>query len=59
MFILQNSDAVQIDIKTIKQAFEQLQQQGKDLFRVFQTLIEEIVVHQDGTIDIIYNFESS
>ncbi len=58
LFILQNSDAVQIDIKTIKQAFEQLQQQGKDLFRVFQTLIEEIVVHQDGTIDIIYNFES-
>ncbi|WP_419180311.1 recombinase family protein [Bacillus mobilis] len=58
LLILQNSDAGQMDIKTIKKAFEQLQEQGQDLFHVFQTLIEGIIVHQDGTIDITYNFES-
>ncbi|MGC7812033.1 recombinase family protein [Bacillus paranthracis] len=58
LLILQNSDAGQMDIKTIKKAFEQLQEQGQDLFHVFQTLIEEIIVHQDGTIDITYNFKS-
>ncbi|MGH0708272.1 recombinase family protein [Bacillus paranthracis] len=58
LLILQNSDAGQMDIKTIKKAFEQLQEQGQDLFHVFQTLIKEIIVHQDGTIDITYIFES-
>lgn len=58
LLILQNSDAGQMDIKTIKKAFEQLQEQGQDLFRVFQILIKEIIVHQDGTIDITYIFES-
>ncbi|MGS2746350.1 recombinase family protein [Bacillus zanthoxyli] len=58
LLILQNSDAGQMDIRTIKKAFEQLQEQGQDLFHVFQTLIKEIIVHQDGTIDITYIFES-
>ena len=58
LFILQQNDVVQINIKTIKEAFEQLQQQGQDLIHVFQTLIQKISIHQDGTIDIIYTFES-
>ncbi|WP_410994616.1 recombinase family protein [Bacillus paranthracis] len=57
VFILQSRNAVQTDIKTIKQAFEQLQQQEQDLFHVFQTLIAGIMVHQNGTIDITYTFE--
>lgn len=57
LFILQQNDVVQINIKTIKEAFEQLQQQGKDLIQVFQTLIQKISIHQDGTIDITYTFE--
>ncbi|MGE6366388.1 DUF4825 domain-containing protein [Bacillus paramycoides] len=58
LLILQNSDAVQTDIKTIKQAFEQLQHQEQDLIHVFQTLIQKISIHQDGTVDITYTFES-
>lgn len=58
LFILQQNDVVQINIKTIKEAFEQLQQQGQDLIYVFQTLIQKISIHQDGTIDITYTFES-
>ncbi|MGY1419985.1 recombinase family protein [Bacillus cereus] len=58
LFILQQNDVVQINIKTIKEAFEQLQQQGQDLIHVFQTLIQKISIHQDGTIDITYTFES-
>ncbi|WP_369902428.1 recombinase family protein [Bacillus manliponensis] len=58
LFILQNSDAVQMDIKTIKQAFEQLRHQEQDLIHVFQTLIQKISIHQDGTVDITYTFES-
>ncbi|CAM4089271.1 DUF4368 domain-containing protein [Bacillus paramycoides] len=58
MLILQNGNAVQMDIKTIKQAFEQLQHQEQDLIHVFQTLIQKISIHQDGTVDITYTFES-
>ncbi|EJR78562.1 hypothetical protein IK9_03865 [Bacillus cereus VD166] len=57
LFILQQNDTVQIDIKTIKEAFQQLQQREQDLFHVFQTLIQEIVMHQDGAVDITYIFE--
>ncbi|PFA10287.1 recombinase family protein [Bacillus cereus] len=59
LFIIQQKDVVQTDIKTIKEAFEQLQQQGQDLFHVFQTLIQEIMIHQDGTVDISYCFAES
>lgn len=58
LLILQNSDAVQMDIKTIKQAFEQLQHQEQGLIHVFQTLIQKISIHQDRTVDITYTFES-
>ncbi|WP_244960980.1 DUF4825 domain-containing protein [Bacillus paramycoides] len=58
LLILQNSDAVQMDIKTIKQDFEQLQHQEQDLIHVFQTLIQKISIHQDRTVDITYTFES-
>ncbi|CGF90833.1 site-specific recombinase [Streptococcus pneumoniae] len=58
LFILQNNDVMQMDVKTIKEAFRQLQQQNQDLLHVFQTLIQEIIIHQDGTVDITYTFES-
>ncbi|ACK92466.1 recombinase family protein [Bacillus paranthracis] len=58
LFILQQNDVVQTDIKTIKEAFEQLQKQEQDLFHVFQKLIQEIMIHQNGTVDITYTFEA-
>ncbi|WP_088356746.1 recombinase family protein [Bacillus cereus] len=57
LFILQQNDVVQTDIKTIKEAFEQLQQREHDLYHVFRTLIQKIIIHQDGTVDITYAFE--
>lgn len=57
LFILQQNDVVQTDIKTIKEAFEQLQKQEQDVFHVFQKLIQEIMIHQNGMIDITYTFE--
>lgn len=58
LLVIQNGNHVQIDIQTIKQAFEQLQKQEQDLIHVFQTLIQKINIHQNGTVDIIYTFES-
>ena len=42
LFILQQNDVIQTDIKTIKEAFEQLQQQEHDLYHVFRTLIQKL-----------------
>ncbi|QBJ65017.1 recombinase family protein [Bacillus anthracis] len=58
LFILKQNDSVAVDIKTIKEAFEQLQQRECDLYHVFQTLIQEIVIHQNGMVDITYTFEN-
>ncbi|MGS7467755.1 recombinase family protein [Bacillus paranthracis] len=58
LFVMQQKNSVSMNIKTIKEAFQQLQQQNRDLLHVFQILIQEIVIHQDGTVDIIYTFEN-
>ena len=57
MFLVNKDEIVQTNIQTIKEAFEELKNQNQDLFDVFQTLIEEIVIHPDGTVDISYTFE--
>ncbi|KAA0795307.1 recombinase family protein [Bacillus wiedmannii] len=59
LFLLKQNDSVAVDIKTIKEAFEQLQQREYDLYHVFQTLIQEIVIYQNGTVDITYTFEDT
>ncbi|WP_242274958.1 recombinase family protein [Bacillus cereus group sp. BfR-BA-01445] len=59
LFLLKQNDSVAVDIKTIKEAFEQLQQREYDLYHVFQTLIQEIVIYQNGTVDITYTFENA
>lgn len=53
---LQNQASVEADIRTIQQAFAALENQDQDLYPVFRTLIREILVHPDGTIDIEYTF---
>ncbi|BCC61091.1 MULTISPECIES: recombinase family protein [Bacillus] len=57
LFLVNKDEIVQTNIQTIKEAFEELKNQNQDLFDVFQTLIEEIVIHPDGTVDISYTFE--
>lgn len=56
LFTLKSNNVVYTDVKSIQEAFEQLQQERQDLLVVFQTLIEGIVIHQDGTVDIRYTF---
>ncbi|MCO0597281.1 recombinase family protein [Peribacillus butanolivorans] len=57
LFILSKKETVQTNIKTVKEAFLELNNQKKDLYYIFQTLIKSIIVHPDGTIDVIYTFE--
>jgi len=57
LLLIQKTETVQMNIQTIKDAFRELKKQNQDLFDVFQTLIEEIIVHPEGTIDITYTFE--
>lgn len=56
LFVIQQNNSISMEIKTIKEAFQQLNQQEQDLLHIFQTLIQEIVIHQDGTVDITYTF---
>ncbi|MDX9638109.1 recombinase family protein [Bacillus sp. PBL-C9] len=57
LFILQSDGSEKEVIKTIQEAFGYLQRKDQDLLHVFQTLIRKIVLYQDGTVDIEYNFE--
>lgn len=59
LFVIQQNNSISMEIKTIKEAFQQLKQQEQDLLHIFKTLIQEIVIHQDGTVDIAYTFEIS
>ncbi|MBE7141781.1 recombinase family protein [Bacillus paranthracis] len=59
LFVIQQNNSSSMEIKTIKEAFQQLKQQEQDLLHIFQTLIQEIMIHQDGTVDIAYKFEGN
>ena len=59
LFVIQQNNSISLEIKTIKEAFQQLKQQEQDLLHIFQTLIREIMIHQDGTVDIAYTFTGS
>ncbi|MCI1693808.1 recombinase family protein [Aneurinibacillus aneurinilyticus] len=56
LFILQRTEHVQQNEHNIKEAFLQLENTDQDLYHVFNTLIEEIKIEQDGTMDIKYTF---
>ncbi|OEH91948.1 recombinase family protein [Bacillus solimangrovi] len=44
-------------VENIQHAFSYLQQHGENLFHVIQTIINEIILHPDGTVDVKYNFK--
>lgn len=58
LLILQQTEHVETNIRTIQEAFRKLEVQNQDLYHVFQTLIKCITVHQDGIVDIVYTFEN-
>jgi site-specific DNA recombinase len=45
-----------LEIKDIQQAFKELENKDQDLHHALKTLIDHIVVHRDGKIDIKYSF---
>lgn len=57
LFILQRTEHVQQNEQNIKEAFEQLENTEQDLYQVFNTLIDEIVIEPDGTVNIKYTFQ--
>src|SRR5690606_7871536 len=50
-------DNTEKQVRNIQEAFEALQNQDQDLYHVFTTLIDRIVIHQDGSLDIRYHFD--
>lgn len=58
IFLLENQAHTDTEIRSIIEAFRALKNQDQDLFLAFQALINEIIVHQDGTIDIDFTFRS-
>lgn len=57
IFILQQDADVEVDISNIQEAFKQLENADEDLRQAFEALIEEIIVHPEGKVDIKYTFE--
>ncbi|KAF1678624.1 recombinase family protein [Bacillus sp. SKDU12] len=57
LFLLEREEEERIDISNIKNAFAQLQSTDQDLFEAFNVLIDKIVIHEDGTIDLHYKFK--
>jgi hypothetical protein len=56
LFVLRQSEYVDVTAKSIRDAFLQLKDNDRDLAHVFQTLIKEIRIHEDTTVDIDYTF---
>lgn len=56
IFILQQEKDNVDNIKNIVEAFKQLDNADLDLHNVFKTLIDHIVLHHDGRVEIYYNF---
>lgn len=57
VLLLKGREYTVTKIRTIQQAFELIQDQEQDLHQAFKTLLDEVVVHPDGTVDVGYGFE--
>lgn len=57
IFLLQKKEHTERSVQSIQEAFALLEDQDQDLFKAFQLLLDEIIVHTDGEVDIIYSFE--
>jgi len=57
IFLLSQEQNTTKEIKTIEDAFQQLENIDQDLYHVFKTLIDQIIVHPDGKIEILYKFK--
>lgn len=46
-------------IRTIEEAFDALEEHHQDLWDVFKTLLDEVILHPKLEIDFVYSFEKS
>ena len=58
LFVLQNEETNIVEIDDIKKAFKSLENNKKDLHHVFKVLLEEVIVHPDGEVDIQLTFKA-
>lgn len=58
IFLLQRKEHTERSVQSIQEAFALLEDQDQDLYKAFQLLLDEIIVHPDGEVDIIYSFEN-
>lgn len=54
---LKQQEYTDTKIRSIQEAFENLNNRDQDLYKVFKTLIDKIIVHPEGKIVIYYSFE--
>lgn len=57
LFLLNQDEIVTNDIQNIQEAFQQLKNEDQDLHHAFIEIIDHIVVHPDGKLDIKYTFD--
>ncbi|HLR08341.1 MAG TPA: hypothetical protein VK136_03645 [Bacillota bacterium] len=58
LFVLQNEETNIVEIDDIKKAFKSFENINKDLHHVFKVLLEEVIVHPDGEVDIQLTFQA-
>ncbi|MDX8046623.1 recombinase family protein [Gracilibacillus sp. S3-1-1] len=56
LFILNNADKRDLNIETIKEALEQLNDTDQDLYNVFNKLLKCGTIYEDGSIDLKFKF---
>ncbi|MDQ0174471.1 recombinase family protein [Bacillus chungangensis] len=57
IIVLQHEEENSIDVESVEEAFKQLERYEKDLHHAMKELIQSIMVHPDGKIDIHYSFK--
>ncbi|WP_208592337.1 recombinase family protein [Gracilibacillus suaedae] len=58
LFLLNTKEKREMNIETIKEAIEQLNNKNQDLYNVFNTLIENGTIYKDGLIELKFSFNS-
>lgn len=58
LYLMKETEYTQEEIKNIKEAFDEVNSNKKDLYHALNFLIDHITIYQDGSTDIAYNFES-
>lgn len=58
LYLLKQEETSKVAIKDIKEAFNKIKKKDQDIHHALKVLIDHIVIHQDGEVDITYKFEA-